>query len=34
MNEEDPRALGFYQALGFTLEPKPPGRNLFIGRAL
>ena len=34
VNEEDPRALGFYQALGFTLEPKPPGRNLFIGRAL
>jgi GNAT superfamily N-acetyltransferase len=32
VNEEDPQALAFYRSTGFTLEPKPPGRNLFIGR--
>ena len=34
VDEQDERALGFYEAMGFTLEPKPPGRNLFIGRRL
>jgi GNAT superfamily N-acetyltransferase len=34
VDEQDERALAFYGAMGFTLEPKPPGRNLFIGRRL
>jgi GNAT superfamily N-acetyltransferase len=34
VDERDERALAFYRAMGFTLEPKPPGRNLFIGRRL
>jgi len=34
VNEENTAALALYQACGFTLEPKPPGRTLFIGRTL
>jgi ribosomal protein S18 acetylase RimI-like enzyme len=34
VNEQNEAALGFYQSLGFTLEPKPPGRTLFISRRL
>jgi ribosomal protein S18 acetylase RimI-like enzyme len=33
-SENDERAQGFYRSLGFTTEPKPPGRNLFLGRRL
>ena len=34
VNEDNEAALTLYQACGFTLEPKPPGRTLFIGRPL
>jgi ribosomal protein S18 acetylase RimI-like enzyme len=34
VNEQNTEALAFYQALGFELEPKPPGRTLFIARKL
>jgi GNAT superfamily N-acetyltransferase len=34
VNEDNEAALALYRACGFTLEPKPPGRTLFIGRAL
>jgi GNAT superfamily N-acetyltransferase len=34
VNEDNAPALALYQACGFTLEPKPPGRTLFVGRAL
>jgi GNAT superfamily N-acetyltransferase len=34
VNEQNEVALALYTACGFTLEPKPPGRTLFIGRAL
>ena len=34
VNEDNAAALALYESCGFTLEPKPPGRTLFIGRAL
>ena len=34
VNEDNRAALALYEACGFTLEPKPPGRTLFVGRAL
>jgi ribosomal protein S18 acetylase RimI-like enzyme len=34
VNEQNTDALAFYEALGFELEPKPPGRTLFIARKL
>jgi ribosomal protein S18 acetylase RimI-like enzyme len=34
VNEQNSDALGFYRSLGFTTEPKPPGRTLFVSRAL
>jgi GNAT superfamily N-acetyltransferase len=34
VNEQNSDALAFYEGLGFELEPKPPGRTLFIGRRL
>ena len=34
VNEDNQAARGLYVACGFTLEPKPPGRTLFAGRAL
>ena len=34
VNEQNTEALTFYEALGFELEPKPPGRTLFISRKL
>jgi ribosomal protein S18 acetylase RimI-like enzyme len=34
VNEQNDDALAFYEALGFELEPKPPGRTLFIARKL
>ena len=34
VNEDNAAALALYEACGFTLEPKPPGRTLFAGRAL
>jgi GNAT superfamily N-acetyltransferase len=34
VNEQNTDALSFYEALGFELEPKPPGRTLFIARKL
>jgi ribosomal protein S18 acetylase RimI-like enzyme len=34
VNEQNKSALRFYESLGFTTEPKPPGRTLFISRRL
>jgi ribosomal protein S18 acetylase RimI-like enzyme len=34
VNEQNTAALGFYESLGFTTEPKPPGRTLFVSRRL
>jgi ribosomal protein S18 acetylase RimI-like enzyme len=34
VNESNTAALAFYEQLGFTTEPKPPGRTLFISRKL
>jgi GNAT superfamily N-acetyltransferase len=34
VNEQNEDALRFYLSLGFTSEPKPPGRTLFISRRL
>ena len=34
VNEDNEGALALYAACGFTLEPKPPGRTLFVGRDL
>jgi ribosomal protein S18 acetylase RimI-like enzyme len=34
VNEQNQSALRFYESLGFTTEPKPPGRTLFISRQL
>lgn len=34
VNEQNGSALRFYESLGFTTEPKPPGRTLFVSRKL
>jgi ribosomal protein S18 acetylase RimI-like enzyme len=34
VNEQNEGALRFYESLGFTTEPKPPGQTLFISRGL
>lgn len=34
VNEDNAPALALYEACGFLMEPKPPGRTLFIGRPL
>jgi GNAT superfamily N-acetyltransferase len=34
VNEDNTPALALYEACGFLLEPKGPGRTLFIGRPL
>lgn len=34
VNEDNESALALYRACGFSLEPKPPGRTLFLGRRL
>jgi len=34
VNEQNTRAIGVYASLGFKLEPKPPGRTLFLGAKL
>jgi ribosomal protein S18 acetylase RimI-like enzyme len=34
VNEQNTRALGLYTSLGFAVEPKPPGRTLFLGMKL
>ena len=34
VNEQNTRAIGVYTSLGFKLEPKPPGRTLFLGAKL
>jgi ribosomal protein S18 acetylase RimI-like enzyme len=34
VNEQNSGALRFYESLGFTTEPKPPGRTLFVSRLL
>ena len=34
VNEDNERALALYTAMGFTTEPKPPGRTLYVARKL
>jgi ribosomal protein S18 acetylase RimI-like enzyme len=34
VNEANTAALAFYERLGFTTEPKPPGRTLFLARRI
>jgi GNAT superfamily N-acetyltransferase len=34
VNEDNTAARALYEACGFLIEPKPPGRTLFIGRPL
>ncbi len=34
VNEQNAAAIAFYEQMGFTTEPKPPGRTLFISRKL
>ena len=34
VNEDNQAARGLYAACGFSFEPKPPGRTLFIARTL
>jgi ribosomal protein S18 acetylase RimI-like enzyme len=34
VNEQNEAALALYLGAGFTAEPKPPGRTLFISRRL
>jgi ribosomal protein S18 acetylase RimI-like enzyme len=34
VNEQNTDAIRFYESLGFTTEPKPPGRTLFVSRLL
>ena len=34
VNEDNAPALALYEACGFLMEPKGPGRTLFIGRPL
>jgi ribosomal protein S18 acetylase RimI-like enzyme len=34
VNESNAAALAFYESLGFSTEPKPPGRTLFVARRL
>jgi GNAT superfamily N-acetyltransferase len=33
-NEDNEGAIALYEATGFSLEPKGPGRTLFLGRKL
>ena len=34
VNEQNEEALQLYLSAGFSAEPKPPGRTLFISRPL
>ena len=34
VNEENEAAVALYVSAGFTTEPKPPGRTLFVSRRL
>jgi ribosomal protein S18 acetylase RimI-like enzyme len=34
VNERNTTAIAFYRSVGFTTEPKPPGRTLFVARRL
>jgi len=34
VNETNTGAIGLYSSLGFKVEPKPPGRTLFLGQKL
>jgi ribosomal protein S18 acetylase RimI-like enzyme len=34
VNETNGDAIAFYESLGFTTQPKPPGRTLFVARKL
>ena len=34
VNESNTHAIGLYTSLGFSVEPKPPGRTLFLGAKL
>ncbi len=33
-NDTNTGAIRLYESLGFSLEPKPPGRSIFLGRKL
>jgi GNAT superfamily N-acetyltransferase len=33
-NDNNTAALALYESCGFLLEPKPPGRSLFLGRPI
>ncbi|MEA2418430.1 MAG: hypothetical protein QOE60_636 [Thermoleophilaceae bacterium] len=34
VNEDNLNALALYREMGFTTEPKPPGRTLYVARRL
>jgi ribosomal protein S18 acetylase RimI-like enzyme len=34
VNEQNGEALAFYERMGFTLEPKPPGRTFYVARTI
>ena len=34
VNESNTSAIALYTSLGFLVEPKPPGRTLFLGKKL
>ena len=34
VNEQNTAAIAFYGSVGFNIEPKPPGKTLFISRRL
>ncbi len=34
VNEGNEAALALYESCGFSLQPKPPGRTLFVSRRL
>jgi len=34
VNEDNADAIAFHRSLGFTTEPKPPSRTLFVARKL
>lgn len=34
VNESNTAAIALYESCGFSVEPKPPGRTLFLGKKL